>query len=102
LNFRKPHFDLVELTRIGKLVNGAELLVGVEELKKTLGFVRAQVVGHDMNFSARRLAGQRCPLKKMLGGPEHTSRHDIMTAKCRGSQNWPGSRRLLDAEHRFA
>jgi hypothetical protein len=31
--------------------------VGVEELKNTLGFVGAQVVGHDMNFSASRLAG---------------------------------------------
>jgi hypothetical protein len=24
--------------------------IGVEELKNTLGFVRAQVVGHDMNY----------------------------------------------------
>ena len=31
--------------------------IGVEEFKDTLGFVGAQVVGHDMNFSARRLAG---------------------------------------------
>ncbi len=31
--------------------------IGVEELKNTLGFMCAQVVGHDVNFSARRLAG---------------------------------------------
>ena len=57
LNFRKPDFDLVEPTRIGRCVMEPNGWIGVEEFKNTLGFVRAQVVGHDMNFSARRLAG---------------------------------------------
>ena len=57
LNFRKPDFDLVEPTRIGRRVMEPNCRIGVEELKNSLGFVRAQVVGHDMNFSARRLAG---------------------------------------------
>ena len=57
LNFRKPDFNLVEPTRIGRRVMEPNRRIGVEELKNTLGFVRAQVVGHDMNFSASRLAG---------------------------------------------
>ena len=52
VNFRKPDFDLVEPTRIGRRVMEPNCRIGVEELKNTLGFVRAQVVGHDMNFSA--------------------------------------------------
>ena len=59
LNFGKPDFDLVEPTRIGRRVMEPNCRIGVEELKNTLGFVRAQVVGHDMNFSARRLAWPR-------------------------------------------
>ena len=31
--------------------------MGLEELESILGFVRAQVVGHDMNLSTLRLAG---------------------------------------------
>ena len=57
LNFGKPDFDLVEPTRIGRRVMELNYRIGLEELRDTLGFVRAQVVGHDMNFSARRLAG---------------------------------------------
>jgi len=57
LNFGEPDFDLVEPTRIGRRVMEPNCRIGVKELKNTLGFVRAQVVGHDMNFSARRLAG---------------------------------------------
>ena len=57
LNFRKPDFDLVEPTRIGRRVMEPNCRIGIEELKNALGFVRAQVVGHDMNFSASRLAG---------------------------------------------
>ena len=57
LDLRKPDFDLVEPTRIGRRVMEPNCRIGVEELKNTLGFVRAQVVGHDMNFSASRLAG---------------------------------------------
>src|ERR1700688_3486727 len=57
LNFRKPDFDLVEPTRIGRRVMEPNCWIGVEEFKNTLGFVRAQVVGYDMNFSASRLAG---------------------------------------------
>ena len=57
LNFRKPDFDLVEPTRIGRRIMEPNCWIGVEEFKNTLGFVGAQVVGHDMNFSASRLAG---------------------------------------------
>ena len=57
LNFGKPDFDLVEPTRIGRRVVEANCRIGVQELKDTLGFVRAQVVDHDMNFSASWLAG---------------------------------------------
>ena len=57
LNFGKPDFDLVEPTRIGGGVMEPNCWIGVEELKNTLGFVRAQIVGHDMNFSSSRLAG---------------------------------------------
>ena len=57
LNFGKPDFDLVEPTRIGRRVVESNCRMGVQELKNTLGFVRAQVVDHDMNFSASRLAG---------------------------------------------
>ena len=31
--------------------------IGLEELENILGFMCAQVVSHDVNFSARRLAG---------------------------------------------
>ena len=57
LNFRKPDFNLVEPTRIGRRVMEPNCRIGVQELKNTLGFVRAQVVDHDMNFSASWLAG---------------------------------------------
>ena len=57
LNFGKPDFDLVEPTRIGWRVVEPNCRIGVQELKNTLGFVRAQVVDHDMNFSASWLAG---------------------------------------------
>ena len=57
LNFGKPDFDLVEPARIGRRVVESNCRMGLQELKNTLGFVRAQVVGHNMNFSARRLAG---------------------------------------------
>ena len=57
LNFGKPNFNLVEPTRIGRRVMELNYRIGLEELRNTLGFVRAQIVGHDMNFSARRLAG---------------------------------------------
>ena len=57
LNCGKPDFDLVEPTRIGRRVVEANCRIGVQELKNTLGFVRAQVVDHDMNFFTGRLAG---------------------------------------------
>ena len=56
LNFGKPDFDLIEPTRIGWRVMDANGRIGVEELQNTLGFMCAQVVGHDVNLSARRLA----------------------------------------------
>src|SRR6202011_5237906 len=56
LNFGKPDFDLVEPTRIGRRVAEPNCGIGVQELKNTLGFVRAQVFDHDMNFSASWLA----------------------------------------------
>ena len=58
LNFGKPDFDLVEPARIGRRVVVSNCRMGVQELNNTLGFVRAQVVGHDMNLSTLRLAGK--------------------------------------------
>ena len=57
LNFGKPDFDLVEPTRIGGSVMDPNGRIGVEELENALGFMCAQVVDHDVNLSARRLAG---------------------------------------------
>src|SRR3984885_8916587 len=56
LNFGKPDFDLVEPTRIGRRVVETNCRIEFQKLKNTLGFVRAQVVDHDMNFSASWLA----------------------------------------------
>ena len=41
LNFRKPDFDLVEPTGIGRRIMEPNCWIGVEEFKNTLGFVRA-------------------------------------------------------------
>ena len=38
--------------------------IGLEELENILGFVCAQVVGHDVNLSALRLAGDN-PAEKV-------------------------------------
>ncbi len=55
LNFGKPDFDLIEPTRIGGSVMDSHGWIGVEELEDALGYMCAQVVGHDVNLSARRL-----------------------------------------------
>ena len=57
LNFGKPDLDLIEPTGIGRGVMDSYGWMGLEELENILGFVRAQVVGHDMNLSTLRLAG---------------------------------------------
>ena len=57
LNFGKPDLDLIEPTGIGRGVMDPYGWMGLEELENILGFVYAQVVGHDMNLSTLRLAG---------------------------------------------
>jgi hypothetical protein len=57
LNFGKPDLDLIEPTGIGRGVMDPYGWMGLEELENILGFVCAQVVGHDMNLSTLRLAG---------------------------------------------
>ena len=57
LNFGKPDFDLIEPARIGRSVMDPNGWMGVEELEDILGFMCAQIVDHDVNFSALRLAG---------------------------------------------
>src|SRR5260221_9462106 len=57
LNFGKPDLDLIEPTRIGRGVMDPYGWIGLEELENILGFMCAQVVGHDMNLSTLRLAG---------------------------------------------
>src|SRR5712672_3882573 len=57
LDFGKPDLDLIEPTRIGRGVMDSYGWMGLEELENILGFMCAQVVGHDMNLSTLRLAG---------------------------------------------
>ena len=57
LNFGKPDLDLIKPTGIGWGVRDSYGWIGLEELENILGFMCAQVVGHDMNLSALRLAG---------------------------------------------
>ena len=83
LNFGKPDFDLVEPTRIGRRVMEPNCRIGLEELKNTLGFVCAQVVGHDMNLSTLRLAGDDLAQKvdKLGAGmPSGGLSHDVAGA----------------------
>src|SRR6266404_560446 len=56
LNFGKPDLDLIEPTRIGRGVMDPYGWIDLEELENILGFMCAQVVGHDMNLSTLRLA----------------------------------------------
>src|SRR5258707_4049167 len=57
LNFGKPDLDLIEPTGIGRGVMDPYGWMGLEELENILGFMCTQVVGHDMNLSTLRLAG---------------------------------------------
>ncbi len=57
LNFGEPDLDLIEPTGIGWGVMDPYGWIGLEKLKNTLCFMCAQVVGHDMNLSTLRLAG---------------------------------------------
>src|SRR5258708_7465377 len=57
LDFGKPDLDLIEPTGIGRGVMDPYGWMGLEELENILGFMCAQVVGHDMNLSTLRLAG---------------------------------------------
>ena len=57
LNLGKPNFDLIEPTGIGRGVMDPYGWMGLEELENILGFMCARVVGHDMNLSTLRLAG---------------------------------------------
>ena len=56
MNFGKPDLDLIEPTGIGRGGMDPYGWMGLEELENILGFVCAQVVGHDMNLSTLRLA----------------------------------------------
>ena len=57
LNFGKPDFDLIEPARIGRSVMDPNGWIGMEELENILGLMCAQIVDHDVNFSALGLAG---------------------------------------------
>ena len=57
LNFGKPDLHLIKPTGVGRRVMDSYGWIGLEELENTLGFMCAQVVGHDVNFSALRLVG---------------------------------------------
>jgi hypothetical protein len=57
LDFGKPDFNLIKPARIGWSVTDPDGWIGIEELENTLGFMCAQVIGHDVNFSALRQAG---------------------------------------------
>ncbi len=57
MNFGKPDLDLIEPTGIGRRVMDPHGWIGLEEVENILGFMCAQVVGHDMNLSTLRLAG---------------------------------------------
>ena len=64
LNFGKPDLDLIEPTGIGRAEMDPEGWIGLEELENVLGFMCAQVVGHDVNLFALRLTGYD-PVKKV-------------------------------------
>ena len=57
LNFGKPDLHLIEPTRIGRSVVEAKRGIFLEELENLLGFMRAQVVDDEVNFSTLGLAG---------------------------------------------
>jgi hypothetical protein len=68
LNFGKPDFDLIKPARIGRRVMDPNAWIGVKKLQD-IGFMCAQVVDHDVNFSALRLAGHDLAQKvDKLGG----------------------------------
>src|SRR6266404_4593619 len=83
LNFGKPDLDLIEPTRIGRGVMDPYGWIGLEELENILGFMCAQVVGHDMNLSTLRLAGDDLAQKvdKLRAGmPSASLSHDVAGA----------------------
>jgi hypothetical protein len=57
LDFGKPDLHLIEPTRIGRSVVEANRGIGLQELENLLGFMRAQVVDDEVNFSTLGLAG---------------------------------------------
>ena len=57
LNFGKPDLHLIKPPGVGRGVMDSYGWIGLEELENILGFMCAQVVGHDVNFLALRLAG---------------------------------------------
>ena len=83
LDFGKPDLDLIEPTRIGRGVMDPYGWIGLEELENILGFMCAQVVGHDMNLSTLRLAGDDLAQKvdKLGAGmPSAGLSHDVAGA----------------------
>ena len=83
LNFGKPDLDLIEPTGIGRGVMDPDLWIGLEEPENILGFMCAQVVGHDVNLSAVRLAGDNLAEKvdKLGAGmPSSGLSHDVASA----------------------
>ena len=63
LDFGKPDLHLIEPTRIGRSVVEANRGIGLQELENLLGFMRAQVVDDEVNFSTLGLAGNELAKK---------------------------------------
>jgi hypothetical protein len=57
LNFGKPDLYLIEPTGIGWSIVDSDAWIGLQELENIPGFMCAQVVDHDVNFSTLRQAG---------------------------------------------
>jgi hypothetical protein len=55
LNLGKPNFDLVEPTGVGRGVVDANSRVGLKEFKNSLGLVRTQIIGNDVDLATCRL-----------------------------------------------
>ena len=55
LNLGKPNFDLVKPTGVGRGVVDANSRVGLKEFKNSLGLVRTQIIGNDVDLATCRL-----------------------------------------------
>ena len=87
LNFGKPDLHLIKPTGIGRGVMDSYGWIGLEELENILGFMCAQVVDHEVNLSALRLAGDDLAEKvdKLGAGmPSGGLSHDVTGASVEG------------------